>query len=58
MGKELSMEQNQQPDSVRIIEKQIGSTTYEVHVQFNENSKENLNAKILRLIENQISAKQ
>lgn len=52
------MEQNQQPDSVRIIEKQIGSTTYEVHVQFNENSKENLNAKILRLIENQISAKQ
>lgn len=52
------MEQNQQPESGRIIEKQIGSTTYEVHVQFNENSKENLNDKILRLIKNQISTKQ
>lgn len=58
MGKELPMEQNQQSESGRIIEKQIGSTTYEVHVQFNENSKENLHDKILRLIKNQISTKQ
>lgn len=52
------MEQNYQPQTEKVIEKQIGSTTYEVHVQFNENSKENLHDKILRLIKNQISTKQ
>ncbi len=58
MGKELPVEQNYQPQTEKVIEKQIGSTTYEVHVQFNENSKENLHDKILRLIKNQISTKQ
>jgi len=58
LGKELPVEQNYQPQTEKVIEKQIGSTTYEVHVQFNENSKENLHDKILRLIKNQISTKQ
>lgn len=46
------MEQNHQPEIGKVIEKQIGSTTYEVHIQFNGNSKENLPDKILRLIKN------
>lgn len=52
------MEQKQQPESGKVIMKQIGSTTYEVHIQFSENSKENLHDKIWRLIKNQISTKQ
>ena len=32
--------------------KRIGSTVYEVHVYFNQDAKETMDAKILRLIKN------
>lgn len=34
-----------------IIKKRIGSTTYKVSVHFNQNSRETMNDKILRLIQ-------
>lgn len=40
------MEQKQQPEPGKVIEKHIGSTTYEVHIKFSESSKENLYDKI------------
>lgn len=33
----------------------VGNTTYEVHVHFSETSTENMNDKILRLIENDVA---
>ena len=52
------MEKQQQPESGKVIEKQIGSTTYEVHIKFSESCKENLHDKIWRLIKNQLSTRQ
>ena len=42
------------PQTKRTLEKRIGHTTYEVHICFNEQSKESMNDKICRLIKNQI----
>ena len=42
----------------RTLEKRIGHTTYEVHICFNEQSKESMNDKICRLIKNQIADSQ
>ena len=44
--------------SHRTMEKRIGQTTYEVHICFNEQSKESMNDKICRLIKNQIADSQ
>ncbi|MDE7220979.1 MAG: transposon-encoded TnpW family protein [Oscillospiraceae bacterium] len=46
------------PQSKRTLEKRIGHTTYEVHICFNEQSKESMNDKICRLIKNQIADSQ
>ena len=46
------------PQSKRTLEKRIGHTTYEVHICFNEQSKESLNDKICRLIKNQTADSQ
>ena len=43
------------PQTKRTLEKRIGHTTYEVHICFNEHSKESMNDKICRLIKNQIA---
>ena len=42
------------PQTKRALEKRIGHTIYEVHICFNEQSKESMNDKICRLIKNQI----
>ena len=46
------------PRARRTLEKRIGHTTYEVHICFNEQSKESMNDKICRLIKNQIADSQ
>ncbi len=46
------------PQTKRTLEKRIGHTTYEVHICFNEQSKESMNDKICRLIKNQIADSQ
>ena len=46
------------PRTRRTLEKRIGQTTYEVHICFNEQSKESMNDKICRLIKNQIADSQ
>ena len=46
------------PQTKRTSEKRIGHTTYEVHICFNEQSKESMNDKICRLIKNQIADSQ
>lgn len=46
------------PPTRRTLEKRIGHTTYEVHICFNEQSKESMNDKICRLIKNQIADSQ
>jgi len=46
--------ENQQPENQKIIKK-IGSTTYEVTVNFSKTSRENIKDKIMRLIKNDIS---
>ena len=46
------------PQTKRTLEKRIGHTTYEVHICFNEQSKESMNDKIYRLIKNQIADSQ
>lgn len=46
------------PPTKRTLEKRIGHTTYEVHICFNEQSKESMNDKICRLIKNQIADSQ
>ncbi len=50
------MEQNQQAEQKKIVKK-IGSTTYEVYINFSEDSKENMNDKIKRLIQNDMNKK-
>ena len=35
--------------------KKVGRKTYKVHVQFNKNSKENFNSKLMRVIKNEIA---
>ncbi len=35
------------------ISRKIGSTTYEVYINFSNTSKENMNDKIIRLIQNE-----
>jgi len=37
-----------------IIQRKIGSTTYRVNVHFNQNAKESLEEKVLRLIKNDL----
>ena len=46
------------PQTKRTLEKRIGHTTYEVHICFNEQSKESMNDKICRLIKNHIADSQ
>lgn len=46
------------PQTKRTLEKRIGHTTYEVHICFNEQSKESINDKICRLIKHQIADSQ
>ena len=46
------------PQTKRTLEKRSGHTTYEVHICFNEQSKESMNDKICRLIKNQIADSQ
>ena len=46
------------PRTRRTLEKRIGHTTYEVHICFNEQSKESMDDKICRLIKNQIADSQ
>jgi hypothetical protein len=43
----------QQPQEARTFTRRIGSTTYRVGVHFNGNSRETMNDKILRLIQNE-----
>lgn len=38
------------PQTKRTLEKRIGHTTYEVHICFNEQSKESMNDKICALL--------
>jgi len=50
------MEQKQQPEPKKIIKK-IGSTTYEIFINFSKTSRESLNDKIMRLIKNEAQRK-
>ena len=36
------------------VRKRIGSTVYEVHIHFNQDAKETMNDKILRLIRSEV----
>ena len=38
-----------------LMRKRIGSTVYEVHVRFNQDAKESMNDKLLRLIINDLN---
>lgn len=55
---EMPLSAQQTQCSHRTLEKRIGQTTYEVHIFFNEQSKETINDKICRLIRNQIADSQ
>ena len=55
MQKLLSHESNHNPENLpSTFEKIVGGTVYQVHVHFNDNSKENLKDKILRMLVNDV----
>ena len=49
------MNQDQNNANATIITRRIGSTTYKLKIYFNENAKETMEDKILRMIKNEVS---
>ena len=51
----MNQDQNNAHDT--IITRRIGSTTYKLKIYFNENAKETMEDKILRMIQNEVLKK-
>ena len=51
------MNQDQNNANATIITRRIGSTTYKLKIYFNENTKETMEDKILRMIQNEVLKK-
>jgi hypothetical protein len=49
--------QDQNNANATIITRRIGSTTYKLKIYFNENTKETMEDKILRMIQNEVLKK-